>query len=237
MNGSAFAKMFTDGGNNPEAVFVTLYNNVTGDGLDNHKNNNWERQIRPANTGGSGKNASQMLINMFPMSDGKLPESCDTYTKLARSEKTLDNVTPFLNRDKRFYRTFAFPGFRWAYKGNASERDANNPSDGANYVLWNYVWYTSMNDAGNPESGDSYGADNLLKSRQGVYVRKKSDDLDVNSSPLYKYVALDTKGAAPFYSAAPLIELRYAEVLLNLAEVAAEDILKYLDTLLPDKIY
>lgn len=86
VNGSAFAKMFTDGGNNPEAVFVTLYNNVTGDGLDNQKNNNWERQIRPANTGGSGKNASQMLINMFPMSDGKLPESCDTYTKLARSE-------------------------------------------------------------------------------------------------------------------------------------------------------
>ena len=43
------------------------------------------------------------------------------------------------------------------------------------------------------ESGESYGADNLLKSRQGVYVRKKSDDLDVNSSPLYKYVALDTK--------------------------------------------
>lgn len=64
-----------------------------------------------------------------------------------------------------------------------------------------------MNDAGNPESGDSYGADNLLKSRQGVYERKKSDDLDVNSSP-YKYVALHTKGAAPFCSAAPLIELR-----------------------------
>ncbi len=56
----------------------------------------------------------------------------------------------------------------------------------------------ACNDAGNPESGDSYGADNLLKSRQGVYVRKKSDDLDVNSSPLYKYVALDIKGAAPF---------------------------------------
>lgn len=113
------------------------------------------------------------------------------------------------------------PSLSQASVGNASERDANNPSDGANYVLWNYVWYTSMNDAGNPESGESYGADNLLKSRQGVYVRKKSDDLDVNSSPLYKYVALDTKGAAPFYSAAPLIELRYAEVLLNLAEVAA----------------
>ena len=55
----------------------------------------------------------------------------------------------------------------------------------------------------------------------GVYVRKKSDDLDVNGSPLYNYNPLGWKsGAGPFYSAAPLIELRYAEVLLNLAEVA-----------------
>jgi hypothetical protein len=60
----------------------------------------------------------------------------------------------------------------------------------------------------------------LLASKCGVYVRKKSDDLDVNGSPLYQYVASDTKGSAPFYSAAPLIELRYAEVLLNFAEVA-----------------
>lgn len=221
VNGSTFAQMFTQSNENPEAVFVTLYNNIKGDGLDNQKNNNWERQIRPANTGGSGKNASQMLINEFPMSDGKLPADCDTYTKLARSEKAYDSEVPFLNRDKRFYRTYAFPGFRWAYNGSAADRDPNNPSDGANYTLWNYVWYTNTNDAGNPESGESYGADNLLKSRQGVYVRKKSDDLDVNSSPLYQYVAKDTKGAAPFYSAAPLIELRYAEVLLNLAEVAA----------------
>ena len=221
VNGSSFAQVFTQSNENPEAVFVTLYNNVTGDGLDNQKNNAWERAIRPGNTGGSGKKPSQMLINMFPMSDGKLPADCDTYTKLARSEKNFDSEVPFLNRDKRFYRTFAFPGFRWAYSGDASARDANNPSDGANYELWSYVWYTSANDAGNPESGESYGADNLLKSNQGVYVRKKSDDLDVNGSPLYQYKATDTKGAAPFYSAAQLIELRYAEVLLNLAEVAA----------------
>ena len=221
VNGSTFAQVFTQANKNPEAVFVTLYNNVTGDGLDNQKNNTWERSIRPANTGGSGKNASQMLINLFPMSDGKIPEGTGTYTKLATSSKNYDSELPFLNRDKRFYRTYAFPGFRWAYSGNAAEKDPHNPSDGATYVLWNYVWFTDVNDAGNPESGESYGADNLLKSRQGVYVRKKSDDLDVNTSPLYQYVPLDTKGAAPFYSAAPLIELRYAEVLLNLAEVAA----------------
>lgn len=220
VNGSDFAGMFCQSSKNPEAVFVTLYNNVTGDGLDNQKNNSWERGIRPANTGGSGKTASAMLINMFPMADGKIPSGTGTYTKLEASDSTYNAKAPFLNRDPRFYRTFAFPGFRWAYNGDYSVKEANSPSDGKNYVLWNYVWYTNTDDQGNVESGNSYGADNLLASKCGVYVRKKSDDLDVNGSPLYQYVASDTKGSAPFYSAAPLIELRYAEVLLNFAEVA-----------------
>lgn len=220
VNGSDFAGMFCQSSKNSEAVFVTLYNNVTGDGLDNQKNNSWERGIRPANTGGSGKTASAMLINMFPMADGKIPSGTGTYTKLEASDSTYNAKAPFLNRDPRFYRTFAFPGFRWAYNGDYSVKEANSPSDGKNYVLWNYVWYTNTDDQGNVESGNSYGADNLLASKCGVYVRKKSDDLDVNGSPLYQYVASDTKGSAPFYSAAPLIELRYAEVLLNFAEVA-----------------
>jgi type II secretory pathway pseudopilin PulG len=219
LNASGFASMFAQSTRNPEAVFVTLYNNVTGDGLDNQKNNRWERDIRPSNTGGGGKNASAMLVDMFPMADGKIPAGTGTYTKLQTSDSTYDASTPFVARDPRFYRTFAFPGFRWTYSGDASKISPNNPSPGNSYVLWNYVWYTSLNDQGNAESGNSYGADNLLTSRAGVYVRKKSDDADVNS-PLYTYVAGDTKGAAPFYSAAPLIEMRYAEVLLNLAEVA-----------------
>lgn len=232
-NGSAFAEMFCQSTKNPEAVFVTLYNNITGDGLDNQKNNSWERAIRPSNTGGSGKTASSKLIDIFPMADGKRPAESDTYTKLEASAITYDKELPFVSRDPRFYRTFAFPGFRWAYNGDASQKDANNPADGKNYVLWNYVWYTNLSDQGNAESGNSYGADNLLTSKSGVYIRKKSDDYDVNSSPLYTYVASDTKGAAPFYSSAPLIELRYAEVLLNLAEAAcgaghADEAVEYL---------
>lgn len=218
-NAANFAEMFCQTAKNPEAVFVTLYNNITGDGLDNQKNNSWERAIRPANTGGSGKSASAMLVDMFPMADGKIPAGTGTYTKLQTSDSTYNKEYPFVGRDPRFYRTFAFPGFRWAYSGDASQIDAHNPSPGTDYVLWNYVWYTDLNDQGNVESGNSYGADNLLSSKVGVYVRKKSDDADVNSAT-YTYVAGDTKGAAPFYSAAPLIELRYAEVLLNLAEVA-----------------
>ena len=127
-----------------------------------------------------------------------------------------------MNRDPRFYRTFAFPGVRWAYQGDATVRDSHNPdyNGGKDYVIWNYVWFVDKNDEGKIESGNSFGADNLLTSKVGVYVRKKSDDLDVNGSPLYQYVGADSKGSAPFYSAAPLIEIRYAEVLLNLAEAA-----------------
>ncbi|MEE1092033.1 MAG: RagB/SusD family nutrient uptake outer membrane protein [Prevotella sp.] len=220
VNGSDFAKQFLTSDVNPEAVFVTLYNNITGDGLDNQKNNRWECDIRPANTGGGGKGAGVMLVNMFPMKDGKIPAGTGTYSNLETSSIDYDANYPFMDRDPRFYRTFAFPGFRWAYSGDASQKDPNNPSDGKNFVIWNYVWYTSLNDQGNPESGNSYGADNLLGSKSAIYVRKKSDDLDVNPSPLYQYVAIDTKGSAPYYSAAPLIELRFAEVLLNLAEVA-----------------
>ena len=223
INGSDFARQFLTSGKNPEAVFVTLHNNVASDdGLDNQKNNRWERDIRPANTGGGGKSAGLMLIQMFPMADGKIPAGLGTYTKLETSDFSYEAEYPFMNRDPRFYRTFTFPGFRWAYNGDPTKRDSHNPSynSGKDYVLWNYVWYTDLNDQGNPESGNSYAADNLLTSKSGVYVRKKSDDLDVNPSSLYVYEPLGSKGSGPFFSAAPLIELRYAEVLLNLAEVA-----------------
>ena len=232
VNGSDFAKQFLSNGINPEAVFVALYNNIVADGSDIQRNNSWERAIRPKNTGGSGKTASLSLIELFPMADGKMPDLsglpaletgsrtyASTYSKLARSQYAYDEKAPFMNRDPRFYRTFAFPGFRWAYQGDPTQADANNPSydGGKNYVLWNYVWYVDKNDQGNIESGNSYAADNLLGNKAGVYVRKKSDDLDVNGSPLYNY---DPIASQHFYSGAPLIELRYAEVLLNLAEVA-----------------
>ena len=227
--GGAFAEQFLQSTFNQEAVFMTLYNQVANDdGLDTQKNNAWERGIRPSNTGGSGKTASAYLINLFPMKDGRRPGNLadenvngkDNYTKLEKSSKTYNPEFPFIDRDPRFYHTFGFPGFRWAYSGDASLKDERNPSDGANYTLWNYVWYVDKDDEGNIDSGNSYGADNLFSSKCGVYVRKKSDDLDINTKPLYQYMATYTKGAAPFFSAAPLIEIRYTEVIMNLAEAA-----------------
>ena len=223
INGSDFANQFVQNTKNPEAVFTINFNTIIVlTGIDDAaKNNQWERFIRPDNTGGNGYGAGLMLVQMFPMADGKLPAGLNTYTKLETSTYAYEAQYPFMNRDPRFYRTFAFPGFRWAYSGNAAEHDAHMPSDGANYTLWNYVWYANENDQGNPESGNSYAADNLMGSKQGIYVRKKSDDLDCNSTTAYVYNSNGWKsGAGPFYSSAQLMEIRYAEVLLNLAEVS-----------------
>lgn len=218
-NGADFAALFSQSGKNPEAVFVTLFNTIQSG--DTQKNSIWERTIRPKNATGSGLAPSAMLVDLFPMADGKLPSSATTYTKLDRSVEAYEAEYPFMNRDPRFYRTFAFPGVRWAYSGDATQQDPNNPSynGGKDYVLRNYCWYTNVEDRDN-EQQSGYFADNLLQSGKGMYVRKKSDDLDVNASPLYANWAASATLSGFAYSAAPHIELRFAEVLLNLAEVA-----------------
>ena len=75
INGSDFANQFVQTTKNPEAVFVVNYNTTAIlTGIDDAaKNNSWERMIRPDNTGGNGYAAGLMLVQMFPMADGKLP--------------------------------------------------------------------------------------------------------------------------------------------------------------------
>jgi hypothetical protein len=163
-----------------------------------------------------------MIISQFPMKDGKRPANSTTYTKLTASDYNYEQEYPFMNRDPRFYRTFAFPGMRWAYDGDPTEANGNNPSydSGKNYELWSYVWYTDTNDAGDVDKSNCYGADNLLQDgNKSVYVRKRSDDNDVND-PLYVYQPAATNQQNFRLSGAPYIELRYAEVLLNYAEAA-----------------
>jgi len=221
VNGSDFAAMFSQQGFNPEALFLTLYNTIQSG--DTQKNSTWERSIRPKNATGSGLNPSAMLVDLFPMADGRIPASTGTYTQLTPSSIAYESGYPFMNRDPRFYRTFAYPGARWAYDGDAvTSVDENNPGydKGHNYVLWNYCWYENDEDRDNLQQSGYFG-DNLLTSGKGMYVRKRSDDYDVNPSPLYSNWSATSSVSGFLYSAAPYIELRYAEVLLNLAEVCA----------------
>lgn len=217
INGSNWGKMFSDTYGNPEAVFVTLYNNVKQSGSTNlNKNNEWEQSIRPTNAVGSGgKTPTATIIDLFPMADGKKP---------GLSEIKYDRNAFMLNRDPRFYRTFAFTGTYWKFSGDptslskAENKDESPyPYKGDEYALWNYAWYSNESDLEKTNTS-GYGADGLATNYKGVYVRKRSDDYDLNSSSLYTY---DINTSKPFaVSAASYMEIRFAEVLLNFAEAA-----------------
>lgn len=124
-----------------------------------------------------------------------------------------------MDRDPRFYRTFAFPGVRWTFNGNPTAQGNRFPYNGTEYVLWNYTWYTDAAYVDDVEATSSvtYGADGLLTDVKGFYIRKRSDDRDVNATSRYVY---DAASGGFTRSAAPYMEIRYAEVLLNYAEAA-----------------
>lgn len=228
-NGSNWAKMFSDY-NSSEAVFVTLYNNLlpTGSGTTYYKNNQWENGIRPINSGGGGgKSTTAQMVDLFPMADGKpssdyLSSTNTTRTVsnlLSASSYTYDALRFIANRDPRFYRTFAFPGERWAYTGDTVSISLTYPYRGTSYKLWNYTWYAdATNQASDNVTG--FAADGLGTNNTSVYVRKRSDDYDVNTSPLYTYSSILGANKNFLASAAPYMEIRYAEVLLNFAEAA-----------------
>ena len=228
VNATNWGKMFVNytgsDGSKSEAVFVTLYNKIPWvEASDYHKYNNWEHTVRPKNAmGGGGLTPTSEIVDLFPMADGK---------RAGESAYTYDKQCFFLNRDPRFYRTFAFPGVRWRFTGNpsANSKPAGNngqvfdyPYNGEDYALWNYAWYEDESNEQNPgKSG--FTADGLAGSHTGVYVNKRSDDLDVNETPLYTFNIQAASNGAPSgfkQSAAPYMEIRYAEVLLNLAEAA-----------------
>lgn len=209
INASGWAKLFSDY-KSPEAVFVKLHNSVKASGsIAPEMNNRWENAIRPKNTGTSGGlTASATIVDLFPMADGSKP-----------NEGNYDPNLFMLNRDPRFYRTFGFPGVRWAFSGDptASDKPAL-PYKGPDYELWNYAWYETKEKLDAIDQ-NGFGSDGLGTDYKGIYVRKRTDDYDVNNKPLYDYDK--ENGSSPFqWSAAPYMEIRYAEVLLNFAEAA-----------------
>ena len=227
VNGSDFARQFLVVNANPEAVFVALHNNVMSDeGLDNQKNNTWEGAVRPKNTGGSGKGAGLALVDLFPMKDGKIANLgalttartyANTYSKLERSKYLYDETAPYMNRDPRFYRTFAFPGTEWQFLGSITgDLIEKCPyGTGLEYQLQNYAWYTTAEEAAD-QTRSGYFTDLLAGSGKSIYVRKKSQDYGLGVTPMYVFDS--EQGFAR--NGVPLIAMRYTEVLLNYAEAA-----------------
>lgn len=218
-NAKKWAQMFATYTGADEGVFITLYNNISPVASQNvHKYNLWEQGIRPGNINGSGgKTPTSELIDLFPMADGKKP---------TESEYDYHHNKFFMNRDPRFYRTFAFPGVEWQF--NSGDVDFSGetmvnlcPSrykSGNDYELWNYCWYAT--EAERDDANKSgFAADMLGTKNRGIYVRKRSNDDPTSSLNVFSDKSSgDQQGFRR--SAAPYMEIRYAEVLLNLAESA-----------------
>lgn len=104
---------------NKEAIMVRLLSNSTASsGIES---NGWERTIRVTKqTGGGGISVPKEMIDLFPMKDGSRPVVGVNY----------DSTYFFIDRDPRFYRTFAFSGMKWPTK------ESPTPND----VIWLYRW-------------------------------------------------------------------------------------------------
>jgi hypothetical protein len=115
---SSFKNLWFDEVNNPEAVWVTSYNNKVGDQIS--KNQGWDNSTRPSylGTAGGSNQPTWEIVQAFPMKNGKrITERGSGYT-----EKLF-----YKNRDPRFNETIAFNGATWHINGNA------------NYRLWTYL--------------------------------------------------------------------------------------------------
>ncbi|HYH56572.1 MAG TPA: RagB/SusD family nutrient uptake outer membrane protein, partial [Anseongella sp.] len=108
----------------------------------------------------------------------------------ASSAYTYDPGKFYKDRDPRFYKTFVYNGALWPYGGNSQFRQ------------WTYYWH-SEEDAENPDESTEDDPND-----SGIYLRKATDPDASNASGNFDY------------SSTNFMEMRFAEVILNLAESA-----------------
>lgn len=179
--GEAWGKMWFEQVNNPEAVMIYGFNNVTSD--QTRKNNGWEQACRPKAIGGSGQiTPTKQMLDAFPMADGKMPGQSTVYEYDVRKF--------YKNRDPRFYKTFVYNGALWPYK------------EDPNYRHWSYRWYKKSGEAVPAATTEVNGAN-----ASGIYLCKATD-LKASNSDNFSVSGMD------------VMEIRFAEVVLNLAESA-----------------
>lgn len=109
----------------------------------------------------------------------------------ATSAYTYDPNKFYKNRDPRFYKSFAYNGAIWPYGGNSS------------FKVWTYSWKK------NAQAGTAYtSTETRGPNASGIYICKASNPAATNSLNNFEESGTD------------FMELRFAEVVLNLAESA-----------------
>ncbi|MGV3767413.1 MAG: RagB/SusD family nutrient uptake outer membrane protein [Chitinophagaceae bacterium] len=106
------------------------------------------------------------------------------------STYTYDPKKFYKNRDPRFYKTFTYNGALWPASGNTGFRQ------------WTYSWFTN-NTASTPNKTTEPNPN-----ASGIYLRKATNPNASNSTGDFSFSGTD------------FMELRFAEVVLNLAEAA-----------------
>ena len=107
------------------------------------------------------------------------------------STYTYDANKFYKDRDPRFYKTFAYNGAIWPYQANS------------NYKLWTYYWWKNASEATPSNKTETLGANN-----SGIYLAKATAPNANNSGGNFQYSGTD------------YMQMRFAEVVLNLAESA-----------------
>ncbi|MFC4873829.1 RagB/SusD family nutrient uptake outer membrane protein [Negadavirga shengliensis] len=108
-------------------------------------------------------------------------------------ESTVYNYEPnkfYKNRDPRFYKTFVYNGAHWPYR------------EDQNYRHWSYRWFRNDSEELPNGTTETVGAN-----ASGIYMRKATDP---QASNVDDFVV----------SGLDVMEIRFAEVILNLAESA-----------------
>ena len=168
---------YTDAAVKKEGIMIRMLSNSTAS--SGVENNGWERSIRVTKqTGSGGISAPKEMIDLFPLADGSRPVIGNNY----------NDTFFFMNRDPRFYRTFAFSGMKWPTKEATTD------------VVWLYRWVYTGNKT-------AYSDGNTVSSP--AVVRKMTNPTGAST----------VAGLA--FSGTDIMEYRYAELLLNIAECYA----------------
>ena len=189
-NAEAWANMFITEGQTNPEA-VIVYGFNSIQTNDVKKNNGWEQAARPRDINGSGSlSPTKQMVDAFPMKDGRMSGSVTN-----PSAYTLDAKKFYKNRDPRFYKTFAYNGAKWPYRENSE------------YRVWTYRWFAA---GANTTTG----------------TPAKTTEANANASSIYLCKATkptaSSAGANGNFndSGTDVMEFRFAEVLLNLAECA-----------------
>lgn len=180
-NGEAWGNMWFTEVDNPEAVLIYGFNDITTD--QTQLNHGWEYVCRPREIGGGGSiSPTKQMVDAFPMKDGKMPGESTNYD--------YDPNKFYKDRDPRFYKTFAYNGASWPY------------AEDSDFKMWTYRW----NDEAGAQTPNNTTEDQGTNA-SGIYLRKMTDP-DASSDEDF------------FQSGTDFMEIRFAEVLLNVAESA-----------------